>query len=162
MDPEISKDVTKRMHLLNSKLRTLEKLITILYDDKKPLEVYDSLDGLVDVDGVHGGVDLLRLEQNDHGHTSPLLGRGVNHLLIPDNVVTDHDTAGSSVFLPYFILADFAIDWTNPGIFLGSVSRSDVVTDYLAQVFLQVSTRRKDKDDIAILKEFQTVSLKLY
>ena len=46
MDPEISKDVTKRMHLLNSKLRTLEKLITILYDDKKPLEVYDSLDGL--------------------------------------------------------------------------------------------------------------------
>ena len=65
------------MHLLNIKLRTLQKLITILYDDKKPLEVYDSLDGLVDVDGVHGGVDLLRLEQNDHGHTSPFLGRGV-------------------------------------------------------------------------------------
>ena len=133
--------------LLNIKLRTLKKQITILYDDKKPLEVYDSLDGLVDVDGVHGGIDLLRLEQNDHDHTSPLLGRGVNHLLIPDYIVTDHDTAGSEVLVPYLILADVAVDCPNPCIFLGSVSRSDVATAYFAQVLLQVSTRRKDEDD---------------
>ena len=81
------------MHLLNSKLRTLEKRITILYDDKNLLGVYElvSLGRLVCVGGVHSAVDLLHLEQDGHGYTSPLLGRGVDHLHVPDTVFTDHD-----------------------------------------------------------------------
>ena len=124
------------MHLLNSKLRTLEKRITILYDDRNLLEVYDlvSLGRLVCVGGVHIAVDLLHLEQDGHGYTSPLLGRGVYHLHVPNTVFTDHDTAGSSVHLTYFILADVSIDWPNPHTFLGSVYSSDVVTDSLAHV----------------------------
>ena len=153
MDPEISKDCYKNVCiLLNIKLRTLKKQITILYDDKKPLEVYDSLDGLVDVDGVHGGIDLLRLEQNDHDLTSPLHGREMNHLLIPDYIVTDHDTAGSEVLVPYFILADVVVDCPNPCLFLGSFSHSDVATSFLAQVLFKDLTRRKDEDDISTRK----------
>ena len=127
------------MHLLNSKLRTLEKRITILYDDRNLLGVYDlvSLGRLVCVGGVHSAVDLLHLEQDGHGYTSPLLGRGVDHLHVPDTVFTDHDTAGSEVRLPYFVLADLAIDWTNPRTFLGRVYSSDVETDYLVHVFFK-------------------------
>ena len=148
MDPEISKDCYKNVCiLLNIKLRTPKKQITILHDNKKPLEVCDSLDGLVDVDGEHGGIDLLNLDQNDHDLTSPFLGREMNHLLILDYIVTGHDTVGSEVLVPYFILADVVVDCPNPCNFLGSGSRGDVATSFLAQVLFKDLTRRKDEDD---------------
>ena len=113
------------MHLLNSKLRTLEKRITILYDDKNLLGVYDlvSLDRLVGVGGVHSAVDLLHLEQDDHGynhakHVRPLLYSGMELFHVPDTIFTDHGTAGSSVFLTYFVLADLATDWTKSPLLL--------------------------------------------
>ena len=141
------------MHLLNSKLRTLEKRITILYDDQNLLGVDElvSLGRLVCVGGVHSAVDLLHLEQDGHGYTSPLLGRGVDHLHVPDTVFTDHDTAGSSVFLTYFVLADLATDCPNLRTFLGNVYRCDLGTDSLVHVFFKFQPgilRCQNTDDI--------------